>query len=195
MAKVSIEGVGGYSHHYPRLAVIVTVHAGDKDNAMAAAWHCPLSFKPPLYGVSISPRRFTHDLIVEAGEFGVNFVPMEKAELIASVGGSSGREVDKFHRYQIAKEKSLKTSAPLLAEAYACYECRLVAHQTYGDHVWFVGQVVASHFEQDCFTSEQLLNLERVAPALYLSGELYTYPAKDNIRHLDRKVYGERALH
>ena len=130
MAKVSIEGVGGYSYHYPRLAAIITVHARDKDNAMAAAWHCPLSFKPTLYGVSISPRRFTHDLIMEAGEFGVNFMPMEKAELIASVGGSSGREVDKFQRFQMAKEKPLKTSAPLIAEAYACYECRLVAHQT-----------------------------------------------------------------
>ena len=192
MARVSMEGAGEYYHHYPRVAVIVTVHARGKDNAMAAAWHCPLSFTPPLYGVSISPKRFTHDLIMEAGEFGVNFMPMEKAELIASVGGSSGREVDKFDHFRIAKEKPLKTSVPLLADAYACYECWLVAHQTYGDHVWFVGQVVASHFEPDLFTSEQLLNLERVAPALYLGGELYTILAKDSIRHLDRKVYGKR---
>lgn len=192
MARVSMEGVGEYYHHYPRVAVIITVHARGKDNAMAAAWHCPLSFTPPLYGVSISPKRFTHDLIMEAKEFGVNFMPMEKAELIASVGGSSGREEDKFHRFQMAKEKPLKTSVPLLADAYACYECRLVAHQTYGDHVWFVGQVVASHFEQDFFTSDQLLDLERVAPTLYLGGELYTILAKDSIRYLDRKVYGKR---
>jgi len=192
MAKVSMGGVGGYSHHYPRVAVIVTVHAKGKDNAMAAAWHCPLSFTPPLYGVSISPKRFTHDLIMEAGEFGVNFMPMEKAELIASVGGSSGREGDKFRRFRIAKEKPMKTSVPLLADAYACYECKVVEYETYGDHVWFVGEVVASHFERDSFTPEQVLNLERVAPALYLGGELYTYPAKDGIRHLDRKVYGKR---
>ena len=192
MPRVSMEGVGEYYHHYPRVAVIVTVHARGKDNAMAAAWHCPLSFTPPLYGVSISPKRFTHDLIMEAKEFGVNFVPVEKAELIASVGGSSGREVDKFQRFQMAKEKPLKTSVPLLADAYACYECKVVECKTYGDHVWMVGEVVASHFEQDSFTMEHVLNLERVAPALYLGGELYTTPAKDGIRHLDRKVYGKR---
>lgn len=192
MPRVSMEGVGEYYHHYPRVAAIITVHARGKDNAMAAAWHCPLSFTPPLYGVSISPKRFTHDLIMEAKEFGVNFVPVGKAELIASVGGSSGREVDKFQRFQMAKEKPLKTSVPLLADAYACYECKVVECKTYGDHVWMVGEVVASHFEQDSFTTEHVLNLERVAPALYLGGELYTNPAKDGIRHLDRKVYGKR---
>lgn len=192
MAKVSMEGAGKYSHHYPRVATIVTTHVGGKDNCMAAAWHSSISVNPPLFGVSIAPKRFTLELILEAKEFGVNFMPMEQAELIASVGGSSGREGDKFQRFGIAKEKPLKTSVPLLADAYACYECKVVECKTYGDHVWVVGEVVASHFEQDYFTPEHVLNLERVAPALYLGGELYTSPAKDGIRHLDRKVYGKR---
>ena len=75
MARVSIEGVGEFYHHYPRVAAIVTVHARDKDNAMTVAWHCSLSMSPPLYGVSISPKRFTLELILEAKEFGVNFMP------------------------------------------------------------------------------------------------------------------------
>lgn len=192
MAKVSIEGAGGYAHHYPRVATIVTVHARGKDNAMAVAWHCPLSVSPPLYGVSISPKRLTYELILEAGEFGVNFMPLERVELIASVGGSSGREIDKFQRFGMAKEKPLKTSVPLLKDAYACYECKLVEHKTWGDHVWFVGEVVASHFEEDLFTAEQALDLERLSPTLYLGGELYITVAKDTVRYLDRKVYGKR---
>jgi len=192
MARVSMEGVGEFYHHYPRVATIVTVHARDKDNAMAAAWHCSLSMSPPLYGVSISPKRFTLELILEAKEFGVNFMPFERAELIASVGGSSGKEMDKFQRFGIAREKPLKTSVPLLRDAYACYECKLVEHKTYGDHVWIVGEVLASHFEEDFFTPEQTLDLKRVAPALYLGAELYTIPAKDILQYLDRKVYGKR---
>jgi flavin reductase (DIM6/NTAB) family NADH-FMN oxidoreductase RutF len=187
-----MEGVGEFYHHYPKVAAIVTVHARGKDNAMAVAWHSSISLNPPLYGISISPRRFTYELILEAGEFGVNFMPMEKAELIASVGGSSGREVDKFHRFQIAKEKPLKTSVPILEDAYASYECKLVEHKTYGDHVWVVGEILASHFEEELFTREQLLDLKCVSPALYLGGELYTTAAKDTIQYLDRKVYGKR---
>ena len=192
MAKVSMEGVGEYYHHYPRVATIVTVHARGKDNAMAVAWHSSLSMSPPLYGISISPKRFTLELILEAREFGVNFMPMEKAELVASVGGSSGREVDKFQRFGIVKDEPLKTLVPILKDAHACYECKLVDHKTYGDHVWVVGEILATHFDEELFTKEQVLNLERVAPALYLGAELYTVPAKDAIRHFDRKVYGKR---
>ena len=192
MAKVSMEGVGQFYHHYPRVATIVTVHAGGKDNAMAVAWHSSISFDPPLYGISISPKRFTYELILEAKEFGVNFMPMDKAELIASVGGISGREVDKFQRFSIAEEKPLKTSVPILKDAYASYECRLVDHKVYGDHVWVVGQILASYFDEELFTGEQVLDLKCVSPTLYLGAELYTVPAKDTIRYLDRKVYGKR---
>lgn len=189
---MSVEGVGQFYHHYPRVATIVTVHARGKDNAMAVAWHSSISFDPPLYGISISPKRLTYELILEAKEFGVNFVPMEKAELIASVGGISGREVDKFQRFGIATQKPLKTSVPILKDAYASYECKLVDHKVYGDHVWVVGQILASHFDEELFTGEQVLDLKRVSPALYLGAELYTIPAKDAIRYLDRKVYGKR---
>jgi len=192
VAKVSTEGVGQFYHHYPRVATIVTVHTRGQDNAMAVAWHSSISFDPPLYGISISPKRFTYELILEAKEFGVNFMPMDKAELIASVGGISGREVDKFQRFGIAEEKPLKTSVPILKDAYAAYECKLVDHKVYGDHVWVVGEILASHFDEDLFTGEQVLDLKRVSPALYLGAELYTIPAKDIIRHLDRKVYGKR---
>lgn len=192
MTKVSMEGAGKFSHHYPKVATIVTVHAGGKDNAMAVAWHSSISANPPIYGVSIAPTRFTLELMLEAKEFGVNFMPIEKAELVASVGGISGREVDKFQRWGIEKDKPLKTSVPILSDAYACYECKLIDHKTYGDHAWVVGEILATHFEERQFTEGQALNLERVSPALFMGGELYTIPAKDAIRHLDRKVYGKR---
>jgi len=191
MAKASMEGAGGFSHHYPRVATVVTVHARGKDNAMAVAWHSSISLNPPLYGISVSPRRFTYELILEAGEFGVCFLPTEKAELVASVGGSSGREADKFQRFGIARGEPLKTSVPILKDAYACYECKLVDHRTYGDHVWVIGEILACHFEEELFTKEQLLDLERVSPVRYLGAEHYTTAARDAVRYLDRKVYGK----
>jgi flavin reductase (DIM6/NTAB) family NADH-FMN oxidoreductase RutF len=80
---------------------------------MAVAWHTAISFKPPLYGVSISPKRFTYQLIVDSKEFGVNFLPFEAAELIASMGGSGGQEIDKFQNFNIAKSKPVKTVVPI----------------------------------------------------------------------------------
>jgi flavin reductase (DIM6/NTAB) family NADH-FMN oxidoreductase RutF len=191
MAKRHIEGAGRFYHHNPRLPAIVTAHARGKDNAMAASWHAAISFNPPLIGVAIAPKRFTYKLILEGKEFGLNFLPLEKARFIAAVGGSSGSEVDKFQKFGIKKVKPLKTSVPILKDAYAAYECKLIDHRTYGDHEWVVGEILATHFEEGVLTDEEILDLERVAPALYLGADFYATAAKDSLRLLDRKSYGK----
>ncbi|MBM3118545.1 MAG: flavin reductase family protein [Chloroflexi bacterium] len=192
MPKVTTESIGEFYQHYPKVAAIVTTCAGGKKNAMAAAWHSAISFKPPLYGVAIAPKRFTCQLIRESKEFGINFVPHEAAELVASVGGSSGKEIDKFYKFSLAEVKSLKTSIPILKDAYAAYECKLVDDRTYGDHVWIVGEIVAVHFADDAFTSKGTLDLDKLNPALYLGAELYATTSSESVRLLDREIYGKR---
>lgn len=191
MAKIVTESIGEFYQHYPKIAAIVTARAGEKKNAMAAAWHSAISFKPPLYSVSISPKRFTYQLILESREFGVNFVPFELAELVASVGGSKGGEVDKFEKFAIAEDEPLKTGVPILKGAYAAYECKLVDYKTYGDHIWVVGEVVAVHFQEKAFTSKQVIDSRRVKPVLYLGAELYATLDRDSIRLLEREIYGK----
>jgi len=186
------DSIGKFSQHYPRVATIVTAQANGRENAMAVGWHTPISFKPPLYGVAIMPGRFTYQLIVDSKEFGVNFLPFEEAELIASVGGSSGREIDKFQRFNISKDKPVKTAVPILKAAYAAYECKLVDDKGYGDHRFLVGEVVAVHFLKESFTSEEILDLNEVSPALYLGHEIYVTTSKDAVKSLDRGVYGKR---
>jgi flavin reductase (DIM6/NTAB) family NADH-FMN oxidoreductase RutF len=88
MKDVRTAEIEQFCYHVPWPAAVIAVRLEGKDNAMAAAWHAPISFDPPLYGVSISPKRHTHDLIRRAREFTANFLPLEAAEMIASVGGS-----------------------------------------------------------------------------------------------------------
>jgi flavin reductase (DIM6/NTAB) family NADH-FMN oxidoreductase RutF len=192
MPRVRTASVGEFYQHYPKVAAILTVNAGGKKNAMAAAWHSAISFKPPLYGVAVAPKRYTYQLIVEAGEFGINFMPFDAAELIASVGGSGGGEMDKFRKFNIAEEKPLKTKVPILRDAYAAYECKLVDNKTYGDHAWMIGEVVAVHFADDLFTDKGTLDVSKLNPTLYLGAELYITANRESIRLLDRETYGKR---
>jgi flavin reductase (DIM6/NTAB) family NADH-FMN oxidoreductase RutF len=192
MPRVRTASVGEFYQHYPKVAAILTVNAAGKKNAMAAAWHSAISYKPPLYGVAVSPKRYTYKLIVESGEFGINFMPFEAAELIASVGGSGGSEMDKFHKFNVAEEKPLKTTVPILREAYAAYECKLVDNKTYGDHAWMVGEIVAVHFTDDLFTDKGTLDVSKLSPALYLGAELYITAKRESVRLLDRETYGRR---
>ena len=192
MTKVISTDIGRFYQHYPRVAAIITAHADGKMNAMTAAWHSPLSFAPPLLGVSIVPKRYTYELIAASKEFGVNFLPFEAAELVASVGGSGGKKVDKFQKFNIAMEKPAKTAVPILKAAYAAFECKLVDDRSYGDHRWLVGEIVAVHLLKEAFTPEETLDLAKVSPVLYLGSEHYAAISRETIKYLDRKVYGKR---
>jgi flavin reductase (DIM6/NTAB) family NADH-FMN oxidoreductase RutF len=191
MGKVASEGIGAFYQYYPRVAVVVTAHARGKDNAMTAAWHMPISLKPPLYGIALSPKRFTYQLIIDSKEFGINFLPAEEAELAASVGGSKGGEIDKFRAFNIAKDSPIKIAAPILKAAYAAYECQLVDNRVYGDHRLLVGEIVAVHWLAEAFTTDETLDLDKVNPVLYLGKERYLTILEHSIRTMEREAYGK----
>jgi flavin reductase (DIM6/NTAB) family NADH-FMN oxidoreductase RutF len=188
MAKAVTENIGNFAQHYPKVAAIITANSKGKSNAMTTVWHSSISAEPPLYGVSISPKRFTYQLIMESKEFGINFIPFEKATLAAKVGGTSGQKIDKFQSFDIGIEKPPKTNVPILQDAYAAYECKLVDSKTYGEHVWIVGEIVAVHFLEEALTREQILNLEEIKPLLYLGSEFYTTADKDKLNFLKRGI-------
>jgi len=180
MPKIVTEAIGKFSQHYPKVAVIVTASARGKDAAMTAAWHSSISFRPPLYGIAIAPKRFTYQLITESREFGINFIPSKKASISAAVGGTSGQQMDKFERFNIQKEKPLKTTAPILKDAYAAYECKLVDSKSYGDHIWIVGEIVAVHLLEEAFTPTEVLDLNKIKPLLYLGSDFYASTDKNS---------------
>jgi flavin reductase (DIM6/NTAB) family NADH-FMN oxidoreductase RutF len=191
MAKLVTEGIGEFYQHYPRLTVIVTARARGTNNAMAAAWHTPISTKPPLFAVSIAAKRFTYELISESKEFAINFVPYRKVRLIVSVGASTGREIDKFKEFNIATEKPVKIAAPILKDSYAAYECKLVDNRECGDHNLLVGEIIATHWEEKMSTGDEVLDLDKVSPALYLGHDFYLTASNDKLKHIDRQIYGK----
>lgn len=185
MKQVS-ESVGAYYQHYPRIAVAVSAYHDGKADAMTCGWHTPLSSRPPLFGVLLSTKRFTYKLIVDSGEFAVNFLPAEQAALLAAIGGSKGANMDKFAAFNIARDIPLKTNAPVLAAAYAAYECKLVDNRQYGDHQLLVGEVVAVHWLAEVFTEEETLDLKAIVPAFYLGSDKYLTKLKATVEKVER---------
>jgi len=188
MSRIVTEDIGKFSQHYPKVAVIVTASARGRDDAMTAAWHSSISLKPPIYGVALTSKRFTYQLITESREFGINFIPLEKASLAAAVGGTSGQQIDKFERFKIKKEKPLKTTVPILKDAYAAYECKLLDRKPYGDHIWIVGEIVAVHVSKEAFTPTEALDLDKIKPLLYLGSDFYASIDKDSVHFVKRGV-------
>ena len=125
---------------YPMRVVIVTSKYGNKENVMAAAWCFPISMDPPLFGVSISRKRFSHGLISKGKAFGINLIGKDMETEALLVGRNSGKEKDKFAEFCIGKEEG--KLVPLLKDSHASIECKLVKEMDLGDHVLFVGEAV-----------------------------------------------------
>jgi flavin reductase (DIM6/NTAB) family NADH-FMN oxidoreductase RutF len=188
MSKIVTADIGKFSHHYPKMAVIVTAGTRSRDDAMTAAWHSSISLKPPLYGVAITSKRFTYQLITESHEFGINFISLERASLAAAIGGTSGKKMDKFEGFDIKKERPLKTTAPILKDAYAAYECKLVDSKPYGDHLWIVGEIVAVHFLEEAFNATGILDLDKIKPLLYIGSDHYVSTDKSSVKIMKRGI-------
>lgn len=165
--------ISDFYHFYPSNVTLVGARRGSKVNFMAAAWNTGLSFHPPLFGVSISPKRFTHDMIVDSREFTCNFLPIEYIDIIHGTGRTSGRDYDKVELFSIPLENPEMISCPTIKSAYAAYECRLAYHYPVSDHSFFVGEVVAVHYHEDVVTEKKLLNPEKIDFTMYLGSNTY----------------------
>jgi flavin reductase (DIM6/NTAB) family NADH-FMN oxidoreductase RutF len=160
------------------------VKSGERVNVMSCAWHTALSFEPPLFGVLISKKRFTHGLVAEAREFTVNFISRDAVKLSAQMGRTSGATLDKVKEFQVKLAPSKIIRSPLLAEAYVAFECRLADVRSTGDHDLFVGEVLAVHEKPRSFTADGVLNVRAVAPLLYLGGDFYVTLDPDTLNHV-----------
>jgi flavin reductase (DIM6/NTAB) family NADH-FMN oxidoreductase RutF len=129
-----------YQMLYPVRVCLITCRHGGKDNVMAASWVFPLSMDPPLFGVSVSPKRHSHRIIRESGAFGINLPGPELQAAVAACGTKSGRDADKFLEAGLAKEDGLRV--PLIRECLASIECEVVGELEAGDHTVFIGKAV-----------------------------------------------------
>lgn len=127
--------------------VLVTV-AGKKDNIITLAMCHVFSFHPPLVGIGVAPRRYSHGLLKASKDFAVNVPSKAILKAVKVCGSRSGRKVDKFLVSGLTKEKARKVSAPLIAECPVNIECVKVDEIDSGDHTWFVGKIVAARADQ-----------------------------------------------
>lgn len=118
---------------------VVTVKTEDKVNGMTAAWVSQVSFKPLLVMVSIAPARFTHGLVKRSGYFAINALSDDQKDVAKHFGFKSGRKVDKLRDIPYSDAKN---GSPVLSDALAFVECKLVDTFEAGDHTLFVGEVV-----------------------------------------------------
>lgn len=122
--------------------VAITSARGGKRNGMIADSAVRASIAPtiPRLSVYIHKFNFSHDLIFETGRFVLHLLRDDQFEHVHRLGFESGRARDKLGDIP----HHLGTlDAPVLAECYAHFECRVANVMDTGSSTCFLGDVVA----------------------------------------------------
>jgi flavin reductase (DIM6/NTAB) family NADH-FMN oxidoreductase RutF len=129
----------------PGPIVLVSSHYEGKHNIMTLGWHTILEFTPSLVGCMISGGNHSFEMIRKSRECVINVPTYDIIRKVVAIGNSSGSEIDKFKEFKLTPQKANEVKAPLIAECYANFECRLADTSLIGKYSLFVFDVVKAH--------------------------------------------------
>lgn len=120
------------------VAVIATGEGAARRGLAATAWSS-LTADPPMMMVCVNRSASAHPFILDGGAFSINLLSANHAEVAAIFSAQRGLTGEA--RF-VAEDWSAGASGlPVLSDAVAVFECRLIEHHEYGTHSIFVGEV------------------------------------------------------
>ncbi|MBI2301619.1 MAG: flavin reductase family protein [Armatimonadetes bacterium] len=131
---------------YPEWIVfVVTCDATGRVDLMPAGWCMVCSGEPPMLAVALGLGRHTRTVVEATGEFQIAFAGEGQREVVDFAGRCSGREVDKIAALGLRLSPGAATRVPLVEGCARSFECRLAGSLPSGDHVIYVGEILAAH--------------------------------------------------
>jgi flavin reductase (DIM6/NTAB) family NADH-FMN oxidoreductase RutF len=110
----------------PGPVVLVSSAWKGRTNIMTMGWHMVMGEAPSLVGCFIWEQNHSFEMIRKSRECVINVPAVDLATTVVGIGNTSGRDIDKFARFDLAAVKGRKVNAPLIEECHANFECRLV---------------------------------------------------------------------
>ncbi|HWB41281.1 MAG TPA: flavin reductase family protein, partial [Gemmatimonadales bacterium] len=118
---------------------VVGVADGERRSAFTAAWLTQVSFDPLLLALSVNPGHASWPLLLAGGGFTVSVLSREQLHLARHFGTRSAREGDKLAGIGW---RPVGSGAPVLDDALAWLECRVVQRVRAGDHELVIARPV-----------------------------------------------------
>lgn len=125
---------------------VLTAETSDGKTAAATVnWVTQTSFKPPLVAVAIKADSSANAVVGETGTFALNILGKDQQGVAFAFFKPVERSGNKIGDEPVEEGE---TGVPLLANAAAVVECRVVETVALGDHHIFVGEVVNARVNQ-----------------------------------------------
>jgi flavin reductase (DIM6/NTAB) family NADH-FMN oxidoreductase RutF len=126
----------------PGPVVMLTTARRGRANVMTMSWHMMVEFEPPLVACVVSPRDFSHAALRATKQCVIAVPAAELASKVVEIGNCSGRDVDKFERFQLTKIAAQQIAPPMIGECFANLECKVVDTRLVNKFGLFVLEVV-----------------------------------------------------
>ncbi|MBR4080300.1 MAG: flavin reductase family protein [Clostridia bacterium] len=158
----------------PVPAVMVSCRGTEKDaraNIITVAWAGTVNSQPPMVSISVRKERFSHQMIMDSGEFVINLTDAAHCRELDWCGVKSGRDYDKFAEMKLTPvpAEGLRY-APAIAECPGYLACRVRSVEHLGSHDLFIGEVVGVALQEGLFNEDGSLHLERAGLVCYNHG-------------------------
>ena len=141
-----VEYIEAIKTKYPEQVVLAVARdKNGKDNPMAVGWTMIASGEPAMMAIAVAPKRYTAEAIRHSKCFTIVFPASDSAEETLFFGTKSGWDIDKLAEMNTVVTKADRIESVILTDAVANFECELVSETAAGDHIIFVGKIVASH--------------------------------------------------
>ncbi|HUY33496.1 MAG TPA: flavin reductase family protein [Pirellulales bacterium] len=121
---------------------IITTRRGDEVCGMTANAVASLSLEPPLVLVAVDKRAQMHGYLSESRTFAMNILSDQQEALSQRFAARGPKETG-----DLALTTAV-SGAPILADALAYVDCKLVEILPGGDHDIFIGEIVAGDVRQ-----------------------------------------------
>ena len=119
----------------------VTSRWQGKDNVQMAVAIAAASIVPdrPRVAVQLYKTNLSHDMVMSAGAFALNFLRPDQLDLIGDFGLVSGRDQDKLDGVATTTGES---GSPLLTDCFGYLDCRVINAMDGGDMTCFLADVI-----------------------------------------------------
>lgn len=135
---------------YPEQVVIaIAKDKAGKANPITLGWTMIVSGSPPMMAIAVAATHYSIQTIRHSECFTIAFPSSEMADAALFFGSQSGRDIDKFAEFDCRTAPAKEIDSVLLSDAVANFECTLESETVAGDHIIFVGRIVASHINTE----------------------------------------------
>lgn len=140
--SIPVERVRRYLEPGP--IVLVSSRWQDKTNIMTMGWHLIMEFSPSLFGCVIAAGNHSFEMIRQSRECVVNLPTTHLTDTVVKIGNTSGAEIDKFKKFNLTPLDADGVDAPLIAECYGNFACRLYDDALVEKYNFFIFEVVSA---------------------------------------------------